>query len=118
MRPLFQHAATYLALHAHFAISAITRYELLRGLKEKRAWIQMQTFETFCQHSLVAFPDIAILDRAADLWVLARTSGQSARDADLIIAATALELPRVLVTGNTKHFAWIPGLLVEDWRQS
>ena len=34
-----------------------------------------------------------------------------------IIAATALEHKRVLVTGNTAHFSWVPGLRVEDWRQ-
>jgi predicted nucleic acid-binding protein len=34
----------------------------------------------------------------------------------LIIAATALETGRVLVTGNTAHYAWISGLTLEDWR--
>jgi hypothetical protein len=38
-------------------------------------------------------------------------------DADVLIAATALEHGRVLVTGNTAHFSWIPGLAIEDWRQ-
>ena len=32
-----RHAAEYLAQHGQFAISSITRYELLRGLKEKNA---------------------------------------------------------------------------------
>jgi hypothetical protein len=34
----------------------------------------------------------------------------------LIIAATALETGRALVTGNTAHFGWIPALTIEDWR--
>lgn len=59
----------------------------------------------------------AIFNRAEDLWVLARKGGHPHGDADLIIAATALEHGRVLVTGNTAHFAWVPGLRLEDWRQ-
>jgi len=58
-----------------------------------------------------------VVDRAADLWVVAHHGGLPATDADLLIAATALEHGRALVTGNTTHFSWIPGLTVEDWRQ-
>lgn len=36
-------------------------------------------------------------------------------DADLPIAATALEGGMTLVTGNTKHFSRIPGLKLENW---
>jgi len=43
-------AATYLALHNRFAISAMTRYEVMRGLKDKAAFVQLQKFEAFCQH--------------------------------------------------------------------
>ncbi len=77
----------------------------------------MTRFEAFCQQSLVAIPTLAVLDRATDLWVAARRGGFPDNDADLIIGATALELQRVLVTGNTRHFTWIPGLRMEDWRQ-
>lgn len=110
-------AVDYLAKHAEYAISAITRYELLRGLKDRGAVNQQTAFERFCQHSKIAPVNDAVLDRATDLWVLARRGGHPGRDADLIIAATALELGRALATGNTKHFSWIPGLLLEDWRQ-
>jgi hypothetical protein len=37
---------------------------------------------------------------------------------DLIIAATALEHDRALVTGNTPHFSWISGLSLANWRDS
>ena len=57
-----------------------------------------------------------VLDRAAELWVKARDAGQPQRDADLIIAATALIQARTLVTGNTSHFEWINGLTISDWR--
>jgi len=45
-----------------------------------------------------------------------RRGGHPGRDADLIIAATALEHGRVLVTGNTLHFSWVRGLKLSNWR--
>lgn len=110
------HAADYLQQHGKFAISSMTRYEVLRGLKEKKATSQLVRLETFCLNSQVFPITNAILDRTADLWLAARNGGHPGKDADLIIAATALEHSRTLVTGNTIHFAWIPGLKIENWR--
>ena len=111
------HAAAYLKQYGQFAFSAFTRYEVIRGLRAKNATTQLAKFETFCQHSLIFPVTDAIFDRTADLWVTARNSGLVTRDADTIIAATTLEHGRVLVTGNTRHFAWIPQLRLADWRQ-
>jgi tRNA(fMet)-specific endonuclease VapC len=110
-------AAEYLAEHQQFAISAMTRYEVMRGLKDKHALRQLKSFAEFCRHSQVFAVTNEILDRTSDLWVEARKGGHSGRDPDLIIAATALEHGRVLVTGNTDHFSWIPGLIIENWRE-
>jgi tRNA(fMet)-specific endonuclease VapC len=38
-------------------------------------------------------------------------------DADILIAATALEHGLLLATGNTAHLGRIPGLQVTNWRQ-
>jgi tRNA(fMet)-specific endonuclease VapC len=95
----------------------MTRYEVVRGLKAKKATRQFQKFAIFCQHCLIVGIDDTVLDRAAELWVSARQGGFPKKDADLIIAATALQKRRTLVTGNTNHFSWVPGLAVEDWRQ-
>ena len=111
-----QHATDYLQQHGQFAISSMSRYEVLRGLREKQATVQLAKFDAFCLKTLVLPITDAILDRTANLWVAARRGGHPGKDADLIIAATALEYGRTLVTGNTFHFAWIPGLKVEDWR--
>jgi hypothetical protein len=50
------------------------------------------------------------------LWAYARTNGYPHKDADLVIAATALNEGVALATGNTSDFAWVPGLTIEDWR--
>lgn len=39
-------------------------------------------------------------------------------DMDTLIAATALEEDLILVTGNTNHFARIPGIKIENWIES
>lgn len=112
-----QKALAYTRQHPHLAFSSMTRYEILRGYRDANATTQLARFTIFCQHSLILAVTDAIFDRAADLWVTARRGGHPNGDADLIIAATALEHGRVLVTGNVLHFNWIPGLRIEDWRQ-
>jgi tRNA(fMet)-specific endonuclease VapC len=113
---VIRHAAVYLAQHGQFAISSITWYEILRGLKEKNATAQLVRFEAFCRNTLILPVLDDILERTSDLWVTGRNQGMAPNDADLIIAATALHHNRVMVTGNTAHFAWIPGLTLENWR--
>src|SRR4051812_47060141 len=107
---VLRHAAEYLAQHGQFAISSITRYELLRGLKEKNATSQLARFQAFCQNTLQLSVLDEILERAVDLWVIGRRQGLAPKDADMVIAATALHHGRTLVTGNTMHFDWVPGL--------
>lgn len=109
-------AGAYFQQHQEFAFSSMTRYEVLRGLRDRGATRQLRQFATFCQHSLIFAITDAVLDRAADLWVAGRQAGGARNDADLIIAATALEHGRVLVTGHGAHFSWIPALTLEDWR--
>ena len=106
----------YLSKHNQFAFSAMTYYEVLRGIQAKQATRQIANFPQLTASAAVIPISISVLQRAASLWVFALSSGHSRDDADLIIAATALELGRVLVTGNTPHFKWVPGLRIEDWR--
>ena len=111
-----RHATQYLHLHRQIAFSVYSRFEILRGYKEKGATRLLAAFETFCQRSLVMPATDAIFERAADMWAYARKGGHPYADADLIIAATAIEHHRTLVTGNNRDFAWIPGLTIVDWR--
>ena len=112
-----QKSLDYSRLHGQLAISMMTQYEVVRGYKDQQATTQLARFRNFCANSLVLPVSESILERAADLWVLAGRGGFSRNDADLIIAATALEHGRILVTGNLSHFNWIPVLTLEDWRQ-
>jgi tRNA(fMet)-specific endonuclease VapC len=111
-----QQALAYAQQVGPLAFSAITRYEIIRGFKQQGAANQLARFATLCQNSIVLPVDEMIFDRAADLWAYARTNGHPCNDADLLIAATALEHQRILVTGNTRHFDWVAGLSALDWR--
>jgi len=109
-------ARRYLAIFRHFTFSIITRYEILRGLKARRATRQIARFEQRCQHSEVLPLTDDIIVQAAEVYALLYQEGQLIRDADILIAATALKHHLVLVTENVNHFRRIPGLSIESWR--
>lgn len=111
-----QHAAAYLQQHGQFTLSAFSRFEVRRGYHSKQATKQLALFDVFCSHCQVLPLTDAIFDRAALVWAHARQHGHPCGDADVLIAATALEHSLTLATGNLRHFAWVPGLLTVDWR--
>lgn len=108
---------TYLAEHERLAFSIITRYELLRGLKAKRARAQEGAFTLLCQASLILPLTDQVVERAATLYGELHRQGALLPDADLLIAATALEAQRTLVTNNLAHFQRIPHLLIDNWKR-
>jgi tRNA(fMet)-specific endonuclease VapC len=113
---ILSHARRYLAAHSRLAFSSMTVYEIVRGLKATGATQQLAQFNAVVASSDVIPIDTAILMRATDLWAEGKRGGHPSDDADLIIAATALETGRILITGNTAHYSWIFGLALDDWR--
>lgn len=70
----------------------------------------------------LVLPRIAILDfdrKSAEVYANIRSElerrGERLADADMMIASIALCHNMTLVTGNTRHFARIPGLKLENW---
>ena len=57
----------------------------------------------------------AVLERFGRLKATLEAQGERLVDADLLIAATALENNLTLVTGNLKHFRRVQGLKLESW---
>lgn len=105
----------YLTVHPQFAISIITRYEILRGLSAKRATTQLSGFEALCASMQILPLTDAVIVRAANIYADLYRSGQLIGDADILIAATAMEYGFVLVTNNEKHHSRIAGLTIENW---
>ena len=108
-------ARAYLAEHGRFTLSMITRYEILRGLKVKNALVQQAAFEALCAASTVLPLTDGIIVRAADIYADLHRHGAMIGDADILIAATALEHGLVLITNNTRHFSNITGLRLQNW---
>ncbi len=108
-------ARRYLSGHERLGFSIITRYEILRGLKAKRATAQLAAFDDFCDRCDVLPLDDAMIVRAADVYADLKRRGELIGDADILIAATALVRGLVVVTNNAGHFSRIRGLSLENW---
>jgi tRNA(fMet)-specific endonuclease VapC len=52
---------------------------------------------------------------AGDILARLRKKGQMIGMEDILISATALSHDLVLVSGNTKHFSKVDGLVIENW---
>lgn len=115
-RGVQDNARRYLSTFGHFTFSLITRYEILRDLKARRATRQVERFEQRCQRSVVLPLTDDIILEAADLYALLYQQGQLISDADILIAATAMQHNLVMVTENVNHFRRFPGLTIESWR--
>jgi tRNA(fMet)-specific endonuclease VapC len=108
-------ASAYLDEHGALAFSLITRYEILRGLKAKKATAQLVAFDRFCEGCLILPLSDEIVVRAADIYAALKERGEPIGDADILIGASAQVHGLVVVTNNEDHFSRIPGLEVENW---
>ena len=109
------HSRSYLATYGLLTFSLITRYEVLRGLKAKNAVVQISAFENLCAVSEVLPLTDAVVQRAAEIYGTLHQQGQLIGDADILIAATAVENGLTCVTNNENHFKRIPGLTRANW---
>lgn len=109
--------AGYLRSHRRLTFSEVSCYEVLRGLRKKMAATQEQQFLQFCTRCELVPINYDVLDRAASLWAAGRRQGIVIDDGDLLIASTALQHNLPLVTANSKHFNWISGLRLLNWRE-
>jgi tRNA(fMet)-specific endonuclease VapC len=110
-----ERAREYLAAYGRFAFSIITRYEILRGLKAMQASRQIAAFEARCLASDVLPLTDKTIVIAADIYAELYRAGLGITDADILIAATAIERGRVLVSNNVGHFSRIRGLSMDSW---
>ena len=87
----------------------------MRGLNAKRATEQLAKFEILCASMQILPLTDAIIIRAAGIYADLYQRGQLVGDADILIAATAIEHGLVLVTNNENHHSRIAGLTIENW---
>ncbi|MCX7949827.1 MAG: PIN domain-containing protein [Treponemataceae bacterium] len=99
------------------AISSITVYEVYYGAHRSSAPQHfIMLFEQLVLPAIQVIPfDETAARIAGRLRVELEQKGTPIAPADLQIAATPAATGRILVTGNTRHFAHIPGLDIENW---
>jgi tRNA(fMet)-specific endonuclease VapC len=103
-------------------LSIITACELQYGLERRAAkHPHLRAKEQHLLSAILAPFDVFSIDHAVvEIYGRVRTalenSGTAIGALDTFIAAQALTLGATLVTSNTKEFARVPGLQIEDWR--
>src|SRR5437870_1206647 len=97
-------ADDYIRIHGRFTFSIITRYEVLRGLRAKRAGVQEARFHERCAASNVLMLTDEVVIKAADIYGILKRQGTLINDADILIAATGIVNDMSIVSNNTRHF--------------
>ncbi|MCG5054103.1 MAG: type II toxin-antitoxin system VapC family toxin [Myxococcales bacterium] len=103
---------------SQLAVSSITVAELRYGAERKASQRLHALVSNFLSGvEVVDFDNdaAAIFGRIASLLA---ERGSPIGDFDVLIAAHAISLKRVLVTNNTKHFSRVPGLKIENWNDA
>lgn len=109
-------AVEYLREHTRLTISHIQKYEVLKGLKAKKADKQIALFKRFCaKNDMLSITDDAI-EKASEIYASLKLTGDLISDADIFVAAIAITNNLVLVTNNTNHFNRIKGLKLDNWK--
>lgn len=109
-------AAEYIREHGRLTISHITKYEILKGLKAKKAQKQIDAFTKFCALNIVLTITDDVIVKAADIYASLKEHGALISDADILVAAIAITNNVVLITNNTTHFSRIKGLQLDNWK--
>lgn len=114
------HSGVQAHLRAHdradCAVSAVTVAEIWFGARHSNLpGRARQLADAFLEPLLVLEFDLASAARYAEVRHELEVSGRRIGEADLLIACTSLARDLTLVTHNTREFARVPGLRVEDW---
>jgi predicted nucleic acid-binding protein len=99
-----------------FVLCPVMFYEIRRELVIKNAVAQLTAFDRLAEVMVWKEFNVAIWERASNLWATLRSRGRSHQDADVLITAHAIEYGAVIVTSNVEHFQDI-GAGVEDWNK-
>jgi len=99
-----------------YVIPPIVYYEVKRWLKIRNATNQLQKFSDLYNNSVKNDMTLDIWEKAIELYVALRTTGKSADDADVFIAAFCIVNGYILITNNVNHFEFITELQVINWK--
>lgn len=96
--------------------SSITLGELTYGAKKRGSARLERTIEERVTKNLPILPyDAEAAIRYGEIRALMERSGRQTGDSDLKIASIAVARGLIVVTGNVRHFRFVPGLSIENW---
>lgn len=98
-------------------ISIITYYEILGGLKFKKAEKQLKEFEEFVSNNTIIHISEQSAKLSGDIYADLRQKGITIGNSDILIAGIAIENELTLVTNNERHYESIKGLKIENWKK-
>ena len=107
----------YLKEFDQINISIITYYEIIGGLKFKKAEKQIQGFEEFINNNNIIHISEESAKIAGGIYADHRQRGITIGTSDVLIAGIAIENGLTLVTNNEKHYESIQGLKIENWKK-
>lgn len=110
------HLTNHLRLNGTLAVSAVTMYEVERGLHVRKAAVQRQQLNTLRPQITILPVDERVSATAVEIYLHLRSTNNYLPDADIMIASTAATHRFVLATANSSHFDRIPDLKLIDWR--
>jgi len=97
------------------ALSSIVVSELLYGATKKGSPKLMQIVSAFIDNFIIYDYSKVSAESYANIRTDLEKKGQIIGANDLLIASHALSLGAILVTNNTREFARVEGLVLEDW---
>jgi len=106
-------AARWLDRLQPLTISSVSYLEVLQGMRNKAELVAVQ--KMLQQRKANVRPITEDITRRATELMEAMTLSHRLQMGDALIAATALEHGLPVLTGNVKHFAAIPGLIIEGF---
>ncbi len=98
-------------------ISIITYYEILGGLKFKKAERQIKEFEEFVNNNTIIHMSEESAKISGDVYSDLRQKGITVGTSDILIAGIAIENELMLITNNERHHDSIRGLRIQNWRK-
>lgn len=97
------------------SISSVTVAEALYGARRKSSAKLESLIGLFCEMFAVVDWTPSAASAYADIRVALERQGAPIGEMDMMIAASAISGGYTLVTNNTRHFARIDGLALDNW---
>ncbi|NET74412.1 MAG: type II toxin-antitoxin system VapC family toxin [Sphaerospermopsis sp. SIO1G2] len=96
-------------------MSAMTYYEIERGLLAVNATRKLRDLENLCkEYQVLLLDDMAIFQQASKIYADLKQRGLPIQDADIFIASTAI-IHDLIVVSDDSDLSRITGLKLENW---